>query len=143
MRVSARTALPGRVSDAEALWYDRRRWPTFVDGFAHVTKEEGEWPQVGAVVLWASTPGGRGLVREQVTAYAVREGSVTAVEDESMTGTQTVTFAPGAMTLALDFQLKQRNVLTALFVRRAFGDSLRRTLARFARELRGDLELTG
>ena len=142
MRALARTALPGRVSDAEALWYDERRWPAFVDGFSHVTRREGEWPHVGAVVLWASTPGGRGLVREEVTAYAVRAGCTTRIEDESITGTQTVAFAPGAMTLELDFALKQRNALTALFVRRAFADSLRRTLARFARELRGDLELT-
>ncbi len=142
MRASARAAVPGRVSDAEALWYDERRWPAFVDGFGHVTRREGEWPQVGAVVLWASTPGGRGLVREQVLAYEVRGGCTTAVEDESITGTQTVAFAPGAITLELDFALKRRNVLTALFVRRAFGDSLRRTVARFARELRGDLELT-
>ncbi len=142
MRASARTALPGRVSDAEALWYDERRWPAFVDGFGHVTRREGEWPQPGAVVLWVSTPGGRGLVREQVVEYAVRRGCTTAVEDESITGTQTVAFEHGAVTLELDFTLKRRNVLTALFVRRAFGDSLRRTLARFARELRGDLELT-
>ena len=143
MRVSARTALPGRVSDAEALWYDERRWPAFVDGFGHVTRREGEWPRVGAVVLWASTPGGRGLVREQIVAYEVRAGCAVAVEDEAMTGTQTVAFAPGEMSLTLDFRLKQRNVLTAPFVRRAVGDSLRRTLARFARELRGDLDLAG
>ncbi len=143
MRASARTELPGRVSDAEALWYDQRRWPAFVDGFGHVTKTEGTWPAVGAVVLWASTPGGRGLVREEVVAYEVRGGCAVAVEDESITGTQTIAFAPGAMTLTLEFALKQRNVLTALFVRRAFGDSLRRTVARFARELRGDLELAG
>ena len=143
MRVSARIDLPGRVSDAEALWYDERRWPSFVDGFGHVSRREGEWPRVGAVVLWASAPGGRGLVRERVVAYEVRGGCSVVVEDEAMTGTQTVAFAPGEMTLTLDLRLKQRNVLTAPFVRRAFGDSLRRTLARFARELRGDLELLG
>ena len=143
MRVSARIDLPGRVSDAEALWYDEHRWSSFVDGFGHVTRREGTWPQVGAVVLWASTPGGRGLVREEVVAYEVRAGCTTAVEDESITGTQTVAFAPGAMALTLDFRLKQRNVLTAPFVRRAVGDSLRRTLARFARELGGDLDLAG
>ena len=141
MRASARIALPGRVSDAEALWYDPRRWPAFVDGFGHLTKQEGDWPQVGATVLWASTPGGRGLVREQVVAYEVRAGCTVRVEDETMTGTQRVAFAPGAMTLELEFALKRRNALTALFVRRAFADSLRRTLARFARELRGDLDL--
>ena len=142
MRATARTELPGRVSDAEALWYDERRWPAFVDGFGHVSKREGDWPQVGAVVLWASVPGGRGLVREQVVAYEVRAGCAVAVEDRLMTGTQTVAFAPGAMTLTLDFRLKQRNALTGLLVRRAIGDALRRTLARFARELRGDLELS-
>ena len=142
MRTSARTELPGRVSDAEALWYDQRRWPAFVDGFGHVTRSEGAWPEVGAVVMWASPPGGRGLVREEVVAYEVRAGATVAVEDESMRGRQTVAFAPGEMALTLEFELKQGNPISALFVRRAVGDSLRRTLARFARELRGDLELT-
>ena len=58
-------------------------------------------------------------------------------------------FTPGpdavTVALALDYELKQRNALTwlvdALFVRRAIVASLRRTLARFARERRGDLEL--
>ena len=49
------------------------------------------------------------------------------------------------MTLTLDYELKERNPLTwlvdALFVRREVAASLRRTLARFVRERRGDLEL--
>ena len=107
MRTSARTELPGRVSDAEALWYDQRRWPAFVDGFGYVTRSEGTWPEVGAVVLWASAPGGRGLVREEVVAYEVRAGATVAVEDESMRGRQTVAFAPGEMALTLEFELKR------------------------------------
>ena len=47
----------------------------------------------------------------------------------------------------LDYELKERNVLTwlldAMFVRRAIVASLRRTLSRFARERRGDMELEG
>jgi len=141
MRATATVALPGRISDAEALWYDLARWPAFVDGFGHVTKRTGDWPAAGAVVMWASTPGGRGLVREQVVSHTVREGQVLSVEDETIAGTQTVAFAPGAMTLTLEYALKARNPLGALFIRRAFRDSLRRTLARFARELQGDLDL--
>jgi hypothetical protein len=33
------------------------------------------------------------------------------------------------------------SLLTAFFVRRAFADSLKRTLGRFRRELRGEVEL--
>ena len=29
-----------RASEAEELWYDTSRWPTFVDGFAHVVSTE-------------------------------------------------------------------------------------------------------
>ncbi len=143
MRARASVAVPGRVSDAEALWYDLRRWPGFVDGLAHVERTEGDWPRAGARVLWRSAPGGRGLVAETVTAHTVREGQTVAVEDAKVRGTQTVRFAPGAVAVELELALKERNLLAAPFVRRALAESLRRTLARFARELRGDLELAG
>ena len=49
------------------------------------------------------------------------------------------------MRLTLDYELKDRNALTwlvdPLFVRREVVASLRRTLARFARERRGEMEL--
>ena len=45
-RASASITLPAtRIADAEALWYDLTRWPSFVEGFKHVVKVEGEtWP---------------------------------------------------------------------------------------------------
>ena len=142
--------LDARPSAAEALWYDLRRWPAFVDGFGHLAKREGDWPRAGARIIWDSGPGGRGRVVEHVTAYEVRSGQTAEIEDPRMTATQTVAFAPGEgggcrMTLELDYRLKDRTVLTpvvdALFVRRAVNDALRRTLARFGRELAVDVEL--
>ena len=49
------------------------------------------------------------------------------------------------VTLSLEYELKERNPLTPLidllFIRRAIAASLRRTLERFARERRADVEL--
>ena len=84
-RAVAAIDVPGRVSDAEALWYDHTRWPTFVDGLAHVDKVQGDWPQPGARLLWVSQPGGRGRVVEEVTEYEARVGQTVHVEDEHTT----------------------------------------------------------
>jgi len=43
-RVGARIDVPGQASDAEALWYDRGRWPSFVDGCKYIARVEGDWP---------------------------------------------------------------------------------------------------
>ena len=146
--VRATQAVPGLASEAEELWYDPRRWPAWVDGFGHVVKLEGEWPGVGARSVWESRPGGRGRVVERVTAYETRVGQTVAVEDERLRGTQTVSFEPGPdgveVALELEYELKERNPLTpltdALFIRRALRDSLKRSLLRFARERRGDMQ---
>ena len=149
-KASAQIDLPVQVSTAEALWYDVRRWPAFVDGFAHVAKLEGDWPREGARLIWDSTRDGRGRVSERVVAYEVRAGQTVAVEDPRITGTQTVTFTPrpeggSRLELAIEYRIKDRTPFTplvdALFVRRAFTDALRRTLARFRHELRAEREL--
>jgi uncharacterized membrane protein len=149
-RARAAIELDAQISAAEALWYDVTRWPAFVDGFGHVDKLEGPWPDTGARVLWDSTRGGRGRVVERVVAYEVRTGQTVEVEDPKTTGTQRVRFTPreggGArMELELEYRLKDRTPFTplvdAIFVRRAFNDALRRTLARFQRELAMDVEL--
>ena len=150
-RVFAGQRLRGTVAEAEELWYDLRRWPTFIDGFAHVAKVEGEWPEAGAVVVWDSTPAGRGRVREQVLAHEPGSGQELAVEDPRLSCRQRVAFAPrddgSEVRLELDYRLKQRNPLTPvvdlLFIRRAVRDSLRRTLARFANELAAERDLLG
>jgi hypothetical protein len=147
-RVRAVQRVPGLASDAEELWYDPRRWPAWVDGFGHVVKLQGEWPEVGGRAVWESRPGGRGRVVERVTAYEARTGQTLAVEDEQLRGTQRVAFEPGAdeveVALELQYELKGANVFTpitdALFIRRALRDSLKRSLLQFARERRGDME---
>ena len=146
-RVAADIVVPGRAAEAEELWYDRHRWPAWIDGFGHVLGLEGDWPQVGAQLVWVSPPRGRGRVQERVTAYEPRGGQTVEVEDKRLRGTQTVTFEPAGdevrVTLTLDYELKERTVVTPLvdlfFIRRELGDSLRRTLTRFRHERRAEL----
>jgi len=139
VKARAEHPLPGRISDAEALWYDTRRWPAFIDGLGHVAKLEGDWPRAGARVVWDSVPNGRGRVLEEVLEHETRVGQTVAVEDARLEGTQRVRFGDGVVVLELEFTLKGRTpLLTPLFVRRAFRDSLARTLSRFARELRSE-----
>jgi hypothetical protein len=148
-RATATVTVPGRTAEAEQLWYDPRRWPSWVDGFGHVVRlDEDTWPEPPARLVWDSKPGGRGRVLEQVTDYEQRTGQTLQVEDERLRGTQTVAFTPSddntRVTLTLEYQLKsQKTPLTPLidwlFIRRSINDSLRRTLHRFAREREGDL----
>jgi hypothetical protein len=148
-RARASIELPTQVSAAEALWYDTSRWPAFVDGFAHVAKLEGDWPHEGSRLVWDSVHAGRGRVVERVVRYEVRSGQTVEIEDPRITGVQTVTFTPrgnGASQLDLELRYALKNptpvspVVDLLFVRRAFNDALRRTVSRFARELRAEEE---
>lgn len=138
--------------EALARFADVRGWGAFVDGFARVVEGGESWPTPGAEIVWESNPGGRGRVRERVEAHESPPPApdvapqsdpgrlVTRVEDSSLTGTQTATFAPhpsGALfDLALDYELAGAGPLSGLtdllFIRRAIRDSLRRTVEAFA-----------
>ena len=147
-RVRASVVVPGLASEAEALWYDTTRWPTFVDGLHHIARLEGDWPRAGARVLWDSRPGGRGRVQERVTAYVAREGQTVAVEDEKIHGTQRVSFTPteAGVTVALElrYELKETRpgmaLVDLLFIRRPQRESLERTLRRFRTEVAAERE---
>ncbi len=147
-RVAASVRVPGRVADAEALWYDPKRWPAWVDGFGHAVEVGEGWPAAGSRIVWAGPPGGRGRVVERVLRHEPRTGHELQVEDPRLRGRRTVSFAPDGdgvtVAVRLDYELKQRHPLTwavdLLVVRRAEAGSLRRTLARFARERVADLE---
>jgi hypothetical protein len=147
-RAAASTHVPGRVSDAEALWYDPVRWASWVDGFGHVVEVGEGWPAAGARVVWDAPPGGRGRVIERVVAYEPRTGQELTVEDERLRGRRRVSFTPAeegvTVGLELEYELKQRHALTwavdVFSVRPAVAASLRRTVARFARERAADLE---
>ncbi len=141
--VRAKAGFPGSVHEAETCWYDTERWPVWIDQLSRVVGVDGEWPKAGATVTWESGPAGRGHVREHVIAYEARSGQTVEVEDESITGRQTVTFTPEqdgvTVELALDYSIKKRSPLTwlidLLFIRRLMAGSLRSTLGRFGTEL--------
>ncbi len=148
MPVARATALfPGTVGDAEAVWYDTGRWPRWVVGLADVESVTGGWPEPGGEVSWRSGPAGRGTVRERVVSYETPGGQTVAVQDDSIRGTQTVSFeADGenvSITLSLDYALKRRSPLLklvdVLFIRRAMSRSLEETLSRFGVELEAAL----
>jgi hypothetical protein len=147
-RATASITVPGRVVEAEELWYDRSRWASWVDGFGHVARLDESWPDAGARLVWDSPPGGRGRVIEEAVSYVVRSGQTVRVEDERLEGTQQVRFEPGTdeltITLTLEFTLKQARLRPAAieryWVARTLTDSLRRTLQRFAYELRAQRE---
>jgi hypothetical protein len=147
-RVRASVQVPGLASEAEALWYDTSRWPTFIDGLHHVARVDGDWPRAGARVVWDSKPGGRGRVQERVVAYAAREGQTLDVEDEKIRGTQRVSFTPAddgvRIALDLQYELKQARpgmaLVDLLFIRRPQRESLQRTLRRFRIEVASERE---
>jgi uncharacterized membrane protein len=152
-KVTARIEVSGPISEAEALWYDPARWPAFVEGFAHIIKKEGDWPKQDARVVWDSVRDGRGRVVERVRRYEARVGQTVEVEDPKLHGTQAIAFEaltdPPRTAIKLELQYKLKGttfggpIVDVLFVRRALGDSLRKTLMRFRRELEADREFTG
>ena len=151
MKARAQILVDGRISEAEALWYDTSRWPTFIEGFHHVASRDDDWPESGTLV-WDSVPNGRGRVLERVTRFEPRVGQWAQVEDTQVSGNQTVTFvaAPDErvqITLELAYEVKERRggplfaIVDALFIRPRQREALHRTLSRFARELRDQREV--
>ena len=150
--VLARQLLPGATAaEAAALWLDRERWPSFIDGFGTMAIYHGDWPEPGSRIVWDSRAGGRGRVAEKVVEYEPAALLRSDVEDPQLNGTQSVSFRAvdgGAeIRLELAYELKRDPGLGAaitdiFFVRRAIGDALRRTLRRFAVELQADRDLT-
>jgi uncharacterized membrane protein len=131
---------PERAFD---LWTDLTRWPTFVDGFAHVERVDDGWPGEGAKLVWRSGPAGRGVVTERVVASEPGVRFVTQVFEERMRGSQALTFEAvderaTRVDVELDYSLTRGGPLSAitdvLFIRRALTDALGRTLQRFRTE---------
>jgi hypothetical protein len=141
--VDATFRFPGTVHQAETLWYDPTRWVAWVDGLETILAVDGDWPRVGGSVTWQSGPAGRGHVTERVVAYEQLSGQTLEVEDDQISGRQSVAFTPAdgsvEIELRLDYRIKKRSPLTPvvdlLFIRNAVRASLRATLTRFGHEL--------
>jgi hypothetical protein len=138
--VQASIVVRGRAFEAETLWYDRTRWASWIDGFGHVLSLDPGWPATGATLRWNSRPGGAGLTLEKVVRYEPRLGQTLEIEDAKFTGTRRVIFEPGLeeTKITLEVSLAPKERLAPwdwVLVRRRLGDSLRRTLSRFAVEL--------
>lgn len=141
--VQAAMSFPAEVEEAQACWYDVARWPAWVHGCQRVVGVSGDWPRLGSVVNWESTPAGRGAVREEVVIYDEHAGQQLQIRDDAIEGRQTVGFVgidDGVeVTLTLEYTITKRSLLTPvldlLFVARAMSGSLSTTLARFGSEL--------
>lgn len=59
------------VADVWEVYIDRARWSHWVDGFDSILSSE-RYPEVGGLMVWRSTPAGRGEVSERVTAHEPR-----------------------------------------------------------------------
>jgi len=142
--IKRRTTVFVGADAAWRLWTDLSRWPAFVEGFKHVERQSGEFPEEGARIQWASIPGGRGAVSERVVASERPHRLVTQVFEEAMAATQAVSFRAAEETdgtwveFELEYRLTQAGVLKqitdVLFIRRALAAAIDRTLQRFARE---------
>ena len=134
--VGAAAEVPGPAEAVIGLWDDPARWPAFVDGFRTVARADRDWPAPGAALTWDSTPHGQGRTIERSVRHGVRE-----IETEQLRGTLTATWEDGVFVARLEYELKTRSLYTLFFVKRSLRDSLRRTVARFANERRGDAEM--
>lgn len=134
--IAAAILVPGPEDAVLALWDDVTRWSAFVDGFRRITRADPDWPAPGSKIEWDTGPHGAGPTRETVVGPGVR-----SVETEQLTGTLSAAWSDGELRVALDYELKSRNLFTLLFVRRSLRDALRRTVGRYAIERRADAEL--
>jgi polyketide cyclase/dehydrase/lipid transport protein len=144
--VSASRVVEGPGIEVEQLWYDRSRWASWIDGFAHLSKLEGAWPLEGSRRMWVTAPGGRGLIHERVTAYAAGDGQTLAFEDEKVQGVQRVRFETDGVrtriTCTVELETKARLApARRWWLRRQFRGALERSLARFSYELAAERAL--
>ena len=133
------------IATPERAWqfyFDPRGWPAWVDGFASLERSAG-YPEPGGVLVWSSTPAGRGRVEERVLEHAPHDLHRIAFADPESHGELETRFAAGGeetrVTLSLDYALSAGGVFSALtdrlFVRGQMRKALARTLERFKHEI--------
>ena len=141
--MAAAGGVPLAPETAAALWRDLNRWPSFVENFARVVEQKGEWPSVDSRVVWESGPGGRGRVTEKVRENQPTRFA-TLIYEERLAGTQTALFEPSQteghtrLRVQLEYELVDAGPLSGLtdvlLIRRALRDALTRTVRRYTVE---------
>ncbi|MCO5327645.1 MAG: SRPBCC family protein [Solirubrobacterales bacterium] len=152
-KVEASVEIAAPLAEVWDLYFDRDRWPSWVDGFSSVASESG-YPEVGGTLSWRSTPAGRGTVQERVSAHEPRSLHRIDYSDPESSGTLEVAFEmlPASdaesgrrtrVTQRLTYAIKTggplRWLLDVLFVR----SQMRRSLERSLIELRLEAERAG
>jgi hypothetical protein len=143
---SAEAELPLTPEATLRLWMDVSRWSSVVDGFARLIELDPEWPAAGSRAIWESA--GRGRVTEKVVDAAPGRFATLVFEDR-LAGRQTLraveSEAGARVELSLEYTLTRYGPLGAVadvvFIRRALGDSLRRTLRRLRVEAQDEAGL--
>jgi uncharacterized membrane protein len=140
---------PASVKEAERLWYEVHRWPSFIEGFGEIVHVDESWPTQGSGAVWDSTPAGRGRVSERILEHRPGQGGLSEISDDRLSGTRQVTFQELAATaedssavrvaVELDYRLTGSRLralfIDRLFVRRPVLESMQRELERFGHEL--------
>lgn len=152
-KVEATIEIAAPLAEVWDLYFDRRRWAAWVDGFSSVSSESG-YPKEGGTLTWRSTPAGRGMVNERVSAHDLRSLHRVDFEDPAAKGRLEVTFemqpAESAesgrktkVTQRLDYTVTSGGPLSVitdfLFIR----SQQRRSLQRSLIELRLEAERAG
>ena len=139
--VTVSTVVEGPGIEAEQLWYDRSRWPSWIAGFAALQKLGDEWPLEGARRVWVTRPHGRGLISETVTRlHRGRRPDARVRGREGPRHRSACASSPTArrtrITVALDLETKGRvPPARKWWLRRQFRGELERSLERFSYEL--------
>ena len=138
--VSAEVEIAAALAPVWETYFDPRRWPLWVDGFARVTASTG-YPERGGTLQWESGPAGRGRVSERVLEHEPRRIHRVAYSDPESSGELETRFemlpADGAgrrtrVSQKLTYELRRNGPFAALtdrlFIRGQMLGSLRRSL---------------
>jgi hypothetical protein len=146
-KVEASVEIPDALAEVWDLYFDRDRWPAWVDGFAAVVSAAG-YPEPGGELVWRSTAAGRGQVRERVLDHEPRSLHRIGYEDPESRGRLATEFAivPGGerltrVTQRLEYEIKGGGILSSvtdlLFIRSQMRRSLERSLGALRLEANG------
>lgn len=145
--VDASVEIEAPLAEVWELYFDPRRWASWVDGFAAVGSISEDYPATGSTLAWRSTGAGRGDVQERVLAHEPRTLHRIAFADPAADGELETRFemlpASGeerrtAVSQVMRYRLTSggplRPLTDRLFIRPQMRRSLQRSLINLAAE---------